>query len=68
MKPKFTLMGSQGYRETLDGKYYLLYLGETSKTYQIGRNAPTGNEHLEDVQGFNNACKRLNEIIAQNPS
>jgi hypothetical protein len=54
-----------GYRETHDGKYYIIYLAGRCGIYQIGKHTDQGSIHLEDVRGFRNARQRLVEIMQE---
>jgi hypothetical protein len=60
-----------GYRETRDGKYYIMpndrthTMGANKFIYSIGMNTPNGCVHIEDVKGFKESVQRLREIIQE---
>ena len=65
MKALLTKPDINGYRQTHDGKYYLMYLLGACAVYQIGKHTEQGSVHLEDVRGFRNARQRLIEIMQE---
>jgi hypothetical protein len=63
MKLVLTKPDLDGYRQTHDGKYYIMYFAGYCGLYQIGKHTEQGSVHLEDVRGFRQARQRLIEIM-----
>ena len=61
----------RGYRETHDGKYYIIpndrahVMGANKFIYSIGMNTEEGSIHIEDVKGYKESIQRLREIIQE---
>ena len=56
------------HRVTKDGKYYLAgyyYGGSSQQFYDIGKRTKNGDEVIETVRGFRNACRALKQIQLQ---